>query len=241
MSEKKLTREEYAKKMQEKRKELHELSNKEAAAIGKDQDRFLSFLDLHSRLNYTMNNSLLIHAVKPDATAIKDFARWEKEGSHVMKSSKGIQIMEPDGTYLKKDGTPATRYRIKTVFDVSQTNAEPEEVRYDLRDVRDALIFGEEAEYEGMSLSDCIDLACITEGEANDDFVISCARYLLKKRYGLEPNVFDQDSIAYFSDVTEPLGVKSALREVDNIYRTIMKKIDRGLYIKEQEVSEDVE
>ena len=238
MSEK-LSKEEYAKKMKEKRNEIQNKTNQEALLIGRSQERFLSFLDLYSRLNYTFKNTLLIHASCPNATVIKDFARWKEEGYHVKPKESGIQIIEPDGTFIRKDGSTAVKYRIKTVFDVSQTNAEPLENHYDLKDVRDALIFENEEEYEGMSLSDCIDHAVRKEaGDVNDEFVISCAEYILKKRYDVFPQVFDQDVAAYFDNAEDPKVVRGVLIEVERIYRKIRNRIERGLYIKEQEVSE---
>ena len=242
MSEKKYSKAEWAALMKAQRKELHDKSDREAMAIARDQDRFLSFLDLYCRLNYTFNNALLIHAEKPNATAIKDFASWREAGNPVMNKEKGIQIIEPKGTYIRKDGSAATSYKVKSVFDVSQTREGTiDQIHYNLKDVRDSLIFGEEEFFEGKNLADCIDTCCEKIGEKNEDFIIACAKYLLKKRYGVTPNTFDQDVVSYFKNTTTGTGVKSALREIDNIYREIMKKIDRGLYIKEQEVLENDE
>lgn len=236
MSEKKYSKAEWAAMMKAQRKELHEKSDREAMEIARDQDRFLSFLDLYCRLNYTFNNALLIHAERPNATAIKDFASWREAGNPVMNNEKGIQINEPNGTYIRKDGSVGTNYKVKTVFDVSQTKAgATEKTPYNLKDVRDSLIFGEEEFFEGRNLADCIDICCEKNGEKNEDFIIACAKYLLKKRYGVIPNVFDQDAVDFFKNTTTGIGVKTALHEIDNIYREIMKKIDRGLYIKEQE------
>lgn len=238
MSEQKLSKSEYAQMMKEKRKELYDKANREAMLISKDQDRFLSFLDLHSRLNYTMNNSLLIHADKPDATEIRSFVKWKEAGSPVIPRETGIRILEPDGTYLKKDGTPAAKFKISTVFDISQTNAKPVQTAYDLKDVRDALIFGEEDLYSDKRLPDCIDLYCMKEKDHYDEFIIDCAGYLLRKRYGITPCTFHQDAVSYFSNLPENISVKDRLKAIDSVYGAIRKKIDRGLYIKEQEADE---
>lgn len=238
MSER-LSKEEYARKMKQERQEIHDKANKEAMLIARSQDRFLSFLNLYARLNYSYKNALLIHAENPDAIEIKDFAHWKEEGSYVKQKEKGIKILEPDGFYIRKDGSSAQRYKLKTVFDISQTNREPQEVHYDLKEVRDALIFGEEEKFEGKSLSDCIDYCCGLNGEVADDFVIACAEYLLKKRYSVTPYSFGEDVVEYFKRTIDPLGVKSCFREIDVIYRPIINKIDRGMYIKEQESLDD--
>ena len=235
MSEK-LSKAEYAQKMKDARKKLNDIADEHALDIIRDQKEFVSFLDLYSRMNYTIFNSLLIHAANPDATAIKDFARWKEEGTYVKPKESGIQILEPDGTYMRKDGSVATKYKIKTVFDVSQTDAgiaEPQQ--YDPKEVRDALIFGEEDAYEGRNLAYAIDYACEAAGEPNDSFTIACAKYCVKHRYGITPNSFKEDVLSYFMDTTTSSGAKSQLREIDHIYRTVIKKIDRGLYVKEME------
>ena len=122
------------------------------------------------------------------------------------------------------------------MFDVSQTDAgvaEPQ--RYDMKDVRDSLIFGDEDSYEGKNLADAIDYACEEADQPNDDFTIATAKYAVKHRYGVSPNLFKEDVVSYFRDTTEPVGAKSQLRELDHIYRAVIKKIDRGLYVKEME------
>lgn len=233
MSER-LSKEEYAKKKKQERQEVHDKSNKEAMEIVRSQDRFLSFLNLYARLNYTYNNALLIHAENPDATEIKDFVHWKEEGFPVRKYEEGITILEP-GVYIRKDGSSATGYNLKKVFDISQTNKTPTEKTYNLKDVRDALVFGDEEKLEGYSLSDCIDYYCGLNGEVADDFAIACANYLVKKRYGVTPYSFNGDVIQYFKDVTQASDVKKCLKKIDVIYREITNKINRGLYIKEQE------
>lgn len=235
MSEK-LSKAEYAQKMKEAKKKLNETADEHSLDIIRDQEEYVSFLDLYSRMNYTVFNSLLIHAANPNATAIKDFAKWKEEGTFVKPKESGIQILEPDGTYMRKDGSVATKYKIKTMFDVSQTDAgiaEPQ--HYDPKEVRDSLIFGDEDAYEGKNLADAIDYACEEAGQPNDDFTIAAARYAVKHRYGVSPNHFDEDVVSYFRDTTEPAGAKSQLRELDHIYRAVVKKIDRGLYVKEME------
>ena len=67
MSEK-LSKAEYAQKMKEARKKLNEIADEHALDIIRDQEDYVSFLDLYSRMNYTVFNSLLIHAANPNAS-----------------------------------------------------------------------------------------------------------------------------------------------------------------------------
>lgn len=100
--------------------------------------------------NYSFNNTLLIAMQKPDATLVAGFQAWQKKFErHVKKGEKGIQIIAPapirekqemekidpvtQEPVLRADGQPETeeveivipRFRVTTVFDVSQTEGKP--------------------------------------------------------------------------------------------------------------------
>jgi hypothetical protein len=232
----KLSKAETARIMKEERQRLNDTIDEHALDIIRDKDEYISFLNLYSRLNFSIRNSLLIHAADPDATAINSFAGWKKAGIRVKNKEKSFRIFVPNGTYTRKDGTEAPSFTIKTVVDISATDAKPDKPQlYDPREVRDSLIFGDEESYEGMSLSDAIDYACKQAGEPNDEFTIAAAAYALKHRYGVTPNSFDGDVVSYFSDTTVPEGAKSQLREVHTIYQAIREKIDLGLYLRKKE------
>lgn len=100
--------------------------------------------------NYSFNNTLLIAMQKPDSTLVAGYQAWQKKFKRqVKKGEKGIQIIAPapirekeeiekfdpetNEPILRPDGQPETeevvhiipRFRIATVFDVSQTYGEP--------------------------------------------------------------------------------------------------------------------
>lgn len=100
--------------------------------------------------NYSFNNTLLIAMQKPDATLVAGYQAWQKKFKRqVKKGEKGIQIIAPapirekeeiekfdpetNEPILRPDGQPETeevvhtipRFRVATVFDVSQTYGEP--------------------------------------------------------------------------------------------------------------------
>lgn len=100
--------------------------------------------------NYSFNNTILIAMQKPDATLVAGYQAWQKKfNRHVKRGEKGIQIIAPapvkekeevekidpetNEPILKENGQPETeivehiipRFRITTVFDVSQTDGEP--------------------------------------------------------------------------------------------------------------------
>ena len=100
--------------------------------------------------NYSFNNTLLIAMQRPDATLVAGFNAWKnKFNRYVKKGEKGIQIIAPAPikeveerekidkdtglVVLNENGEPeierveyvVPRFRVTTVFDVSQTDGEP--------------------------------------------------------------------------------------------------------------------
>lgn len=100
--------------------------------------------------NYSFNNTLLIAMQRPDATLVAGFNAWKnKFNRYVIKGEKGIQIIAPAPikeveerekidkdtglAVLNENGEPemerveyvVPRFRVTTVFDISQTDGEP--------------------------------------------------------------------------------------------------------------------
>ena len=114
-------------------------------------EMYMEYLKTMSQFHsYSFNNTLLIHLQKPDATLVAGYQAWQKKfHRQVKRGEKGIQIIAPAPIrekeevekidpatlepVLKPDGTPEMeeveytipRFRITTVFDVSQTDGEP--------------------------------------------------------------------------------------------------------------------
>ena len=86
--------------------------------------------------HYSLGNTLLIMAQMPSATRIGGFHFWLRLGRHVKKGEHGLRILAPvtvrkvededeDGSDGGDDARTVTRFRIVTVFDISQTDGEP--------------------------------------------------------------------------------------------------------------------
>ena len=112
---------------------------------------YMEYLKTMSQFHsYSFNNTLLIYLQKPDATLVAGYQAWQKKfHRQVRRGEKGIQIIAPAPIrekeevekidpatlepVLKPDGTPEMeeveytipRFRITTVFDVSQTDGDP--------------------------------------------------------------------------------------------------------------------
>ena len=116
-----------------------------------ESDRYRNYLTTMSRFHrYSLNNVMLIHAQKPDATLVAGFNKWKNSfGRHVRKGEKGIQILAPTPYKIKQEeqkldpdtklpllnenGEPVTEekeitipmFKVVSVFDVSQTDGKP--------------------------------------------------------------------------------------------------------------------
>lgn len=116
-----------------------------------ESDRYRNYLTTMSRFHkYSLNNVMLIHAQRPNATLVAGFSKWKNSfGRHVKKGEKGIQILAPTPYKIKVDkekldpdtklpmlddeGKPITEekevtipmFKVVSVFDVSQTDGKP--------------------------------------------------------------------------------------------------------------------
>lgn len=114
-------------------------------------EQYHIYLDTMAKFhNYSFNNTLLIAMQRPDATLVAGYQTWQKKFQrHVKRGEKGIKIIAPAPVKEKRevekvddetqeiiigvDGQPETevverilpRFRVTTVFDVSQTDGEP--------------------------------------------------------------------------------------------------------------------
>lgn len=89
---------------------------------------FKQYLDIQSKFtDYSVGNALLISLQMPETTIFKDKENWKKIGVNVKEGAKGFKILEPSSPYIRKDGTKATYYNPKEMFDISQTDGKPSE------------------------------------------------------------------------------------------------------------------
>lgn len=112
----------WIKKKQEERKGAYDLIDKTASEIVNDNEKFKTYLDVQGRMDkYSVGNALLITAQMPNATQLKEFEDWKEAGAFIKKNATSITILEPGDPYTRADGTQATSYNPKKMFDISQT------------------------------------------------------------------------------------------------------------------------
>lgn len=116
-----------------------------------ESDRYRLYLSTMSRFHkYSLNNVMLIHSQRPDATLVAGFNKWKNQfGRHVKKGERGIQILAPvpfkkkvdevkldphtkapmldkDGNLVKEEKEVSVpMFKVVSVFDVSQTDGKP--------------------------------------------------------------------------------------------------------------------
>ena len=116
-----------------------------------ESDKYRKYLSTMSRFHrYSVNNTVLIHMQKPDATLVAGFNKWKNQFErHVKKGEHGITIIAPTpfkkkieeqkidpdtkAPVLDKEGRVVTEekeveipmFRPVKVFDVSQTDGKP--------------------------------------------------------------------------------------------------------------------
>ena len=114
-------------------------------------EKYTEYLNTMAKFhNYSFNNTLLIAMQRPEATLVAGYQAWQKKfNRQVKRGEKGIQIIAPapfkekqeiektdpetGEIVIGKDGQPETevvervitKFRVTTVFDVSQTTGEP--------------------------------------------------------------------------------------------------------------------
>lgn len=115
-----------------------------------ESDRYKRYLDTLSKFHsYSLNNTILIALQNPDATLVAGYNAWQKSFKRfVKKGEKGIKIIAPmpqtvrqevskldaaGKPILDENGQKVTheierafvRYKVASVFDVSQTDGQP--------------------------------------------------------------------------------------------------------------------
>ena len=117
-------KEKWAKQKREERKVVYQMIDDAAVAAVSSGEKFQAFLNIQAQFDrYSASNALLIAHQCPDATQLADFAAWKNTGVHIKKGACAINLLEPGQEYTNQDGTVKTSYKVKKVFDVSQTTA----------------------------------------------------------------------------------------------------------------------
>lgn len=120
--EKDIDREKFKEKKRAELEALYDAVNEETLMIAEDPEKFSAYLRIQARFNrYTVTNAILLLHQFPDAQKLKTFEGWKRDGASVKRGEKCISILEPY-SYTKADGNTGKGFRIKKLFDISQTD-----------------------------------------------------------------------------------------------------------------------
>ena len=134
-----LSPQEWAEKKQLEKEAVYQMIDSTAEEISENPEKLKAFLDLQVRMDrYSSANALLIYSQLPEATRLKDFTGWGEDNVRVKKGAKSISILEPV-EYAKNDGSTGISYKVKKMFDVSQTNGKKQPVPTLNRDPEDVV------------------------------------------------------------------------------------------------------
>ena len=120
--EKDIDRKKFKEKKRAELEALYDAVNEETLMIAEDPEKFSAYLRVQARFDrYTVTNAILLLHQFPDAQKLKTFEGWKREGASVKRGEKSISILEPY-SYTKADGSMEKGFRIKKLFDISQTD-----------------------------------------------------------------------------------------------------------------------
>lgn len=119
----------YAENRKAEKERTYQMIDDTAIEVSRSPDKLKEFLAVQAKFDmYSAANTLLIFKQMPNATQLKSFEDWNKDGVQVRQKQKSIAILEPV-EYTKSDGTPGLGYNVKRVFDRLQTNSKREAVQ----------------------------------------------------------------------------------------------------------------
>lgn len=103
---------------------------------------FINYLNIQSRFDkYTVRNALLIADQAPSATKLKDYRSWKNDKVEFkVDKPKKIIVLEPGKSYVNKYGKKITPYNAKELIDIAETNAKPNEKKYDKKLILQSLL-----------------------------------------------------------------------------------------------------
>lgn len=120
--EKEFDRKKFKEKKRAELEALYDAVNEEMLMIAEDPEKFSAYLRVQARFDrYTVTNAILLLHQFPDAQKLKTFEGWKRDGAFVGRGEKSISILEPS-SYTKEDGSRGKGFRVKKLFDISQTD-----------------------------------------------------------------------------------------------------------------------
>lgn len=121
------TKAEYAARKKAEKDEAYETIDNSISEMMQSDESFVDYLKFQSHMEfYSASNAILIMSRCPDATQLKSKGVWKELGVEVqVGEDEAIHILKP-ADYIDNEGNQRTSYNIDYIYDISQTNAEPQ-------------------------------------------------------------------------------------------------------------------
>lgn len=200
------TKEEFAARKKAEKEAAYESIDAALSEIMDSEVSFKDYLDFQSHMErYTVSNTLLIMSQRPDATQLKSADSWNELGASINKGAKGVHILEPHD-FVDDEGNQRTSYNIKNVFDISQTNAEPQPAKTFDRSPK-ALV-------KAMLNATALNKAAVDELpiENSTAYFDNKSKTLMVKKHS--------DTVSMFKDISRELSLAEIAANSDEYNRT---------------------
>lgn len=160
----------WAEQKQAQRQLAYETVEAKCQEMAQSGEAFQKYLDVQGRFDrYSVSNAILVAAVKPDATQLKEYKEWRRSGAYVNKDAVQIVILEPGDTYTRQDGSKAVSYNPKELYDVSDTSVkEKKSDPIEMRKLVSALIDASPVNFE---VAESLEMGAYFDKEQNKIFV----------------------------------------------------------------------
>ena len=200
------SKEEFAARKKAEKEQAYEIIDNSITDMMQNDEHFKEYLHFQSRMErYTVSNTLLIMAQCPDATQLKSANSWGELDASINKGEKGIKILEPHD-YVDENGEQRTSYNVKYVFDVSQTNAQPQPAK--------PFDHSSKALVKAMLNATALNKSAVDELPINNStaYFDDKSKTLMIKRHS--------DTIAMFKDIARELSLAEIANNSDEYNRT---------------------
>lgn len=135
----KMNPDDYKEMKQQEKNEVFEMLSASTQKL-QDPEALKNYLDMQGKfLNLSVSNVLLIMEQKPEASWMRSFDDWKRDGISMNRGEKGVMILEST-FYQKRDGSMGKSSKVGRLFDISQTTAADRNVQMpQYKNVTDAI------------------------------------------------------------------------------------------------------
>lgn len=224
----KFDKDEYRQKKKAEKDHLFGVLDTLTSNLVKDEGSLKKYFNLQAVLDkYSVSNTILISGKLENASRLKGREDWEEQGVNILENMESVQIFEPY-EYKTKDEKIRKDYRVKEIFDISQTDAEKNKRIKELseRDLLKALIKESPVEIEGVTLMETNLIAeyshrnqriLVRRGIEPKVFFRAVTKEIAYAHFALNDFAFDKESYSFQAETVSYMLCKKYGYEVDEI------------------------